>query len=414
MTDALAKTSLPPTPDYDAWPVEVALHSVDHDDRVLTLRWTDGRVSRYHSVWLRENAADESTVNPDTRERILDLSGLGAWPTVEAAGLDDAGALWVTFRPEGRTLRFHPGWLRANDYSNAGDPEAPLVPVTTWTGRERTAPVTLDAGDWLGQAEDSAEAEGLLGRALEVLLGDGVVRLRRLPAEPDTVRRVAARIGPLRPTNFGEIFNVRAKPEPDSNAYTSIALPLHVDLPTREYQPGLQMLHCLENTAVGGQAVMVDGFAVAERLRETEPAAYETLTRVSWCFANTARTTDYVWHSPVIRVDARGRLQEVRIADFLRGPLMTAFEEVEPAYEALMALQRLLREPDLAMRFDYEPGDLVIFDNRRLLHARDAFEGGSGARWLQGVYQERDEVRSRLRMVWRAERWQRIDSGSGG
>ena len=193
------------------------------------------------------------------------------------------------------------------------------------------------------------------------MLGKGLVRLRGLPIEPGSLATIAGRIGPIRPTNFGELFDVKAKPDPDSNAYTSIALPPHVDLPTREYHPGLQMLHCLENSVEGGQAVMLDGFAVAEALRDRHPEAFATLTRVRWRYANTAKTTDYVWHEPMIRLDARGELLEVRIADFLRGPLHAAFEDIEPAYEALMVLQRLLRDPAFAIRFTYRsrrPGDL--------------------------------------------------------
>ncbi|MBZ9557277.1 MULTISPECIES: TauD/TfdA family dioxygenase [Modicisalibacter] len=399
---------LPITPDYDAWPIEVMPERVEHTAGQVTLVWADGRRSRYHGIWLRENAADDSTVNPATRERILDLSRLAAWPSVAAAWLDDAGALNVTFAPEDRTLRFHPGWLRAHDYSNARQFDAPLVPVIRWTGETHAVPQSLDAGDWLARDPDDRDARALLDAALTAVLGHGLVRLRNLPTEPGTLARIAERIGPVRPTNFGSLFDVRAKPEPDSNAYTSIALPPHVDLPTREYQPGLQLLHCLENSVEGGQAVMMDGFAVADALRDRDPRAFETLTTVTWCYANTARTTDHVWHAPMIQLDAAGRLVEVRIADFLRGPLMAPFEAVEPAYEALMTLQRMLREPHFAMRFTYRPGDLVIFDNRRLLHARDAFEGRSGHRWLQGCYLERDEVRSRLRMLRRAERQRRV------
>lgn len=403
-------SSLPPTPDYDAWPVTVAPAHISHDPRLVELHWRDGRISRYHGVWLRENAGDASTVNPDTRERILDLSCLASWPTISEAHLDERGALCVTFAPENRTLRFHPGWLRANDYSNTAQPDAPLVPVTIWAGETLAEPESLDAGTWLNQNEDDSDAEALLGRALEAVLGYGLVRLRNLPTEPGTLARIAERIGPLRATNFGTLFDVKAKPDPDSNAYTSIALPPHVDLPTREYQPGLQLLHCLENSVEGGQAVMMDGFAIAEALRERHPDAFATLTRVKWCYANTARTSDYVWFDPMIKLDDQGRLLEVRVADFLRGPLMAAFDDIEPAYAALMQLQRLLREPRFAMRFTYRPGDLVIFDNRRLLHARDAFEGNSGQRWLQGCYLERDEVRSRLRMLRRAARRRQLDA----
>ena len=402
--------TLPPTPDYDAWPIEVSLARVDHDAQRVELTWGDGRVSHYHAVWLRENAADETTVNPATRERILDLSRLAAWPTIDAAWLDDAGALGVTFTPEDRTLRFHPGWLRAHDYDNAEAFDAPLVAVEVWTAAELDAPPSLDAAEWMVQDEHAEAGEALLEQALGNVLSHGLVRLSNLPTAPGSLDAIARRIGPPRPTNFGTLFDVRAKPDPDSNAYTSIALPPHVDLPTREYQPGLQLLHCLENSVEGGQAVMMDGFAVAEALRRQNPAAFATLTRVKWCYANTARTSDYMWLNPMIQCDAEGRLSEVRIADFLRGPLMAPYDEIEPAYAALMQLQRLLREPRFALRFNYCPGDLVIFDNRRLLHARDAFEGASGHRWLQGCYLERDEVRSRLRMLKRAARQRRVEA----
>ncbi|MAM59140.1 MAG: taurine catabolism dioxygenase TauD [Salinicola sp.] len=403
--------ALPATPDFDAWPVDHSITGITHDDRQLTIDWQDGRRSRYHSIWLRENAADDSTINPTTRERILDLSRLGAWPTIGEAHLETSGAVTLEFLPERRRLSFHPGWLRAHDYDNETAAEDPLVATTHWRGAERSEPTTLDASGWMDAEHDATSIDPLLEQALEAVIGEGLVRLRNLPVEPGSLDLIARRIGPPRPTNFGHLFDVRAKPDPDSNAYTSIALPPHVDLPTREYQPGLQLLHCLENDTVGGEAVMMDGFAVAEALRERHPEHFATLTRVRWCYANTARTSDYVWFDPMIKLDARGEFDEVRIADFLRGPLMAPFDDVEPAYAALMTLQRLLREPEFALRFGYAPGDLVIFDNRRLLHARDAFDiSQGGRRWLQGCYLERDEARSRLRMLHRARRRERVAS----
>lgn len=396
---------LPATPDFDTWPIESGVDHIEHDDHILTLTWQDGRVSRYHSVWLRENAADDSTVNPATRERILDLSTLSGWPTIRSAQLEDNHAVTVTFAPEQRTLSFHPGWLRANDYSNMEEFDAPLVPVTLWTAGDRSEPTSVDATGWMDMAEDDPKAEAILSQALETFLAEGLVRLRGLPTEPGSLEGIASRIGSLRATNFGSLFNVQSKPDPDSNAYTSIALPPHVDLPTREYQPGLQMLHCLKNTVSGGKALMMDGYAVAEALRQRHPEHFKTLTRVRWCLANTAKTTDHVWFDPMIKLDAHGDPTEVRIADFLRGPLLAPFEDIEPAYEALICLQNLLKEPDFALRFMYQPGDLVIFDNRRLLHGRDAFDPGTGGeRWLQGCYLERDEVRSRVRMLRRSQR----------
>ena len=46
-------------------------------------------------------------------------------------------------------------------------------------------------------------------------------------------------------------------------------------------------------------------------------------------------------------------------------------------------------------------GDIMCFDNRRVLHGRDAFTG-SGKRHLQGIYIDRDEIMSRGRALNRA------------
>ncbi|WP_024950479.1 TauD/TfdA family dioxygenase [Cobetia crustatorum] len=400
--------SLPKTPDYDSWPIDETLVSVSHEARQLSVTWSDGRVSRYHSVWLRENAADDSTINPATRERILDLSLIPAWPEIAEASIDDKGALSVLFTPEDRRLRFHPGFLRANDYDNQQLLPSELPPVSLWNGEQLQQPPTIDAATLAGAEHGSKEEADILNPTLHELLGKGLVRLRNLPAEEGAIEKVAERIGSIRSTNFGHLFNVRAIQNPDSNAYTSIALPPHVDLPTREYQPGLQCLYCIENSVKGGMAVMMDGFAIATAMKEEHPEAYATLTTIHWRYANTSRNTDHVWYSPMIVLGQAGELLEVRIADFLRGPMTAPFDQTETAYEALMTLQRMLREPRFAMRFTYTPGDMVIFDNRRLLHARDAFEGESGSRWLQGCYLERDEVRSRYRMLKRDERTQRV------
>jgi gamma-butyrobetaine dioxygenase len=45
---------------------------------------------------------------------------------------------------------------------------------------------------------------------------------------------------------------------------------------------------------------------------------------------------------------------------------------------------------------------MVVFDNRRILHGREAFNPASGLRHLQGCYVDRGEFESRLRLLGRA------------
>jgi gamma-butyrobetaine dioxygenase len=40
-----------------------------------------------------------------------------------------------------------------------------------------------------------------------------------------------------------------------------------------------------------------------------------------------------------------------------------------------------------------------VFDNRRVMHGRDAFDSSSGMRHLRGCYVDRTEFQSRLRVL---------------
>lgn len=46
-----------------------------------------------------------------------------------------------------------------------------------------------------------------------------------------------------------------------------------------------------------------------------------------------------------------------------------------------------------------QPGTAVVFDNRRIVHARRAFKDQGGERWLRGAYVDTDAFRSRMRIL---------------
>ncbi len=391
--------NLPPTRDFDSYPVtaRILVAELAEGGRVLRIAWSDGRHSRYHAIWLRDNASDEDNLNLETREQRSDVTAIPEDIRIKAARVDPAGALKLRWSRGTAVSRYHPGWLRAHDYSNTRLCDEAAIEPESWDADSLPEAPSFDGAAIL-------EDDEILETWLRALCRHGIARLRDVPAQPGMVARVAERIGPLRETNFGRIFDVRVRSGPGSNAYTSAALSPHTDLPTREYQPGLQFLHCLRNACVGGRAIMVDGFRLAAILRESEPEAFDLLTRIAWTYGNRAPDTDYRWSSPVIRLDEAGAVQELRAAPFLRAPLALDFDRVEPAYRALRVFFEIVAEPALQMRFAYRPGDLVAMDNRRLLHGREAYEQTDGERWLQGCYGEREELLSRLRILARRRR----------
>ena len=55
----------------------------------------------------------------------------------------------------------------------------------------------------------------------------------------------------------------------------------------------------------------------------------------------------------------------------------------------------------LELKFKLKPGDIMMFDNHRLLHGRTAYDANEGARHLQGCYLEFDATDGKLRHLAR-------------
>ena len=81
-----------------------------------------------------------------------------------------------------------------------------------------------------------------------------------------------------------------------------------------------------------------------------------------------------------------------------------AHADSDLGYRAIRRFTALCDSPGFRITFPFRPGDCVVFDNRRVLHGREAFEEGVGERHLRGCYVDRDDLYSRLRMLARAAR----------
>ena len=102
-----------------------------------------------------------------------------------------------------------------------------------------------------------------------------------------------------------------------------------------------------------------------------------------------------------MELDAAGEIFQIRNTGFLRAEPAMAEDRVEEAYRAVRLYSRLSMDDRFICRTPFRPGDLVIFDNRRILHGRDSFDPQSGVRKLEGLYMDTDELYSRLRVLER-------------
>ena len=230
----------------------------------------------------------------------------------------------------------------------------------------------------------------------------GCALLRGVPASPGRVLEIAATFGYVRETNYGKLFDVRVEPDPDNLAFTSREIAPHTDNPYRDPVPTLQLLHCLRDARshgkqAGGDTGLVDGFAAAAALRAADPESFAVLTGTPVPFGYIDKETELTARQPLISLSPRGRITAVRYNDrSMRGPADEHF------CAALQTWARLLARPEFLLRLRLSPGDCLIFDNTRVLHARTAF-AATGERHLQGCYADLDGLLSTLAVLRRRQ-----------
>ncbi|TDR53376.1 gamma-butyrobetaine dioxygenase [Halomonas ventosae] len=362
------------------------LHDGQAGETGITLAWEDGEQARLPWLWLRDHCACRACRHAQTRERLVLPQPAIARPREARV---EAGHLHLVWE-DGHESRFDGGWLHQR--RPGGDAATTLPAPHIWP--EGFRPGRVDHAAFTGSVEGE--------RAwLEALLRDGLVLLEHGPVADEEVSRLARRIGPLRSTNFGARFDVRSKPNPNNAAYTAIGLALHTDLPNWRQPPDIQLLYCLENDAEGGESLFADGYRVAEALRREDPQAFRLLCETPIDFRFQDEEQDIAVRAPILSCDTDGRVVEVRFNNWIRDTLRLPAENIDAWYAAYHRFWTLLHEPRHRFAFSLAPGEMVAFDNRRVLHGRGAFDPDSGRRHLQGTYLDRDMLESRLRVLAR-------------
>ena len=366
--------------------------TVELDGTSIRVAWDGGDDGEFHYLWLRDNCQCSQCRHPETKERTFDV--LDAPEDIRALSAEAAadGSLHVIWQNDGHLSSYEAAWLLQHRYSMPRDaPPARLL----WEASLDMP--TYVYGDVMGD-------DGALLAYLRALRSQGVCMLQGVPVLDRQVLRVAERIAFPRRTNFGRHFDVVSLPRPNSNAYTALKLHCHTDLPNWEVPPGYQLLHCLRNDATGGESVLVDGFNVVQALKSKDPAAFEVLATVPLDFGFEDEEADVRYRAPAIGLDGDGNVDELRFNIAVMSVLNVPAGRMLEVYRAHRKLAALIRDPGFELRYRFASGDLVAFDNRRVLHGRTTFESASGPRRLQGCYVDRDVLFSRIRVLERTER----------
>jgi len=261
--------------------------------------------------------------------------------------------------------------------------------------------------------------DGLLG-FLDALFLDGAAIVKNSPAvenEPDPdniVSTIGKAIGGSlsHGSLYGDTFHVKSTTNAINVAYTSQELCPHQDLAYYESKPGFQLLHCasMPSNIIGGESILIDCMAAAHAFRQLAPELFATLTKFPATFVKDREGARMTFSRPHIMLQPdycsegkdgvpEGEIVGVHWAPPFEGPLRIHPDYVEEYYRAYAAFELMLDDTkcphacsqatglDLELttrlaefgeqytwQFLLNPGEIMVFNNTRMLHGRRKFE----------------------------------------
>ncbi|OWF37532.1 uncharacterized protein LOC110467301 [Mizuhopecten yessoensis] len=364
------------------------------EGKKLNVTWDDGKSFDFHSIWLRFQCPcpvcrEESSGLFRTRPADIPL-GL----KIEDAVKTDTGDVKVQWKEEQHHGHFSQDFLQQHIYSKEHLQAKKEVSKPVYNTNK-----TIEMLSW----KDVDNSEEGLYRWLRTLNEDGLAKLSGVPKERDYLEKVIRKIGPIIHTPYGYLFEVATLDDPVNASFTSVALHFHQDLPVYEGQPGIQFLHCLrfDETVKGGVTRFLDMYQVLAKFRVQHPNEFTTLCRVPISIQLEYDNSDYPVlmskRRPMIYLDDQREVISVVWHTYMHAPLEVPEEDVEEFYNAYQLLGRAVEFSEDVIETKLKPGEVIAFNNRRMLHARSAYEeGGSGKRHFQGGYLSADDFKSRL------------------
>jgi gamma-butyrobetaine dioxygenase len=361
---------------------------------VVEVAFDDGFTARFHALWLRDNCASRRNFSNQKSHASGDVVGAAALSAVRTSA-DGARVLVEWAEPGVRSSEFDAAWLHQHSHR----PPTLRPPLGGAPRAAGPALPRLAYDSLLGPSSERAVFEWTRHLAIE-----GLCIIEHAPEGPETVCTAAERIAPVLETMYGRAWDVVETPNAINVAYTSAPLALHMDLTYYESPPGLQLLHCrrFDPQVEGGESVLLDAIAAAADFGARHPIEFETLSRVPATFMkeHSARERPVCmrYRRPHIALNRDGEITAVFWSPPFEGPLSAPLDEVPRYYEAYRLFDSFLDGliESRGWTFRLRPGEIMTFNNRRILHGRKAFLSNGGTRALRGCYVNIDDFASRF------------------
>jgi len=358
--------------------------NLDYDSKELRIT-VDSETFRLHPLWIRERSIEESAVDQSSMQRLYDPEKISVNLEIKDVKEVNESKILIKFSDNHEANYCLNNLIKEIKRSK-------VLPEKVFWNKENEIFQKFDFN-----YEDNEEKQ--LYNILDFYHKYGFVLVGGLKAVEGEIINFAEKIGYIRETNFGKLFNVISQKQPNDLAYTSIELESHTDNPYRKPVPSIQFLFCIENSCEGGDSTLVDGFKVAEDLKKNNPEAYNILVNTLINFKFKDKDTILEKTGKIIKLSERGELKQIKYSNRLDFVFYQDPEKLEEFYAAKRIMHQMINSEEYILKFHLQPGDLLIMNNYRTLHGRTSYNTAEGARWLQGLYIDHDSAESKYKIL---------------
>ena len=136
-------------------------------------------------------------------------------------------------------------------------------------------------------------------------------------------------------------------------------------------------LLCLHRAASGGESKLVSSWALHDEMLATRPDLLDALHEpMAWDRQGDVPPGEHPWFLLPPITDLAGVPRVFYLGWYIRDAQQHADAPrlTERQIEAMEMLERLANDPTFHVEMDFQPGDVQLVNNGRILHAREAYE----------------------------------------
>ena len=350
----------------------------------LHVYFNNEREEIYPNIWLRDHARDEENWDKRSNQRKTFTATLDFNLKIKSAEiLDNGKSIKIIWPDLEKPVTYSYEFLFNNSLNN----KSKINSLKLWKENDLDDQIYIDF--------ETVQSNEGYKKFLKNLYQYGFSVVQNCKTEMSSVENIVNKIGYVRNSIFGGLWSFESNEDKADSAYTQEELRPHTDATYSNDAPGLQLLLCCEYKAKGGDSIMVDGFKIAEMIKKDNKELFDILSTINIKGSYIGDGVFLEAERPIFNLNSKKELFQVSFNNYDRAPFRFEKDLTIKFYEAIRTFDLMANSKEYQWRHILKPGELLIFNNWRVLHGRGSFDG---TRKISGCYINKEDFDSSCKM----------------